>query len=113
MPNNDYLARVRKERTQYINLGIDHGQQWMLDMFLVALHRQGWGYDRIKRIVDEVQKLSDYYSDALHRGMEQDVMQERLDAELADILKGREPLIPFRERHPLVVTTGYDRLPKR
>ena len=45
--------------------------------------------------------------------MEQDVFQERLDAELRDIVKDRQEFATFAQRYPLVINAGYERMPKR
>lgn len=110
---NDYLARQRAAQRELINTGLRHGQQYAIDMVMVALHRQGWGYDRIKRLIDQVTELADYYADTMHPSMEQDVLQERLDGELRDIVKDRQEFYPFVERYPAVITAGYEKMPKR
>ena len=109
---NAFLAKQQAIQAQCFADGMRVGEQFALDCFQIALHKAGWGYDRIKRLTDAVAESSSYYADALRRGMEQDIRQEQMDRELADILKGNEPLIPFRNRYPLVKTAGYERMPK-
>lgn len=109
---NAFLAKQQAIQAQCFADGMRCGEQFAIDCFQIALHKAGWGYDRIKRLTESVAESSSYYADALRRGMEQDIRQEQMDRELADILKGNEPLIPFGERYPLVKTAGYERMPK-
>lgn len=113
MPKNSYLLRRDAERKEMINRGLLCGQQYAMDCMLITLHRNGWGYDRLKRLLDECKVVSDYYADVLRPCMEQDVRQEQMDAELRDIVKGRQEFADFRERYPDVLTAGYDRLPRK
>lgn len=110
---NHYLARQAATQIECINQGILCGQQYAIDMMEIALHRQGWGYDRIKRLVDQVSEIADYYAPCMCPCMEQDVFQERLDAELRDIVKDRQEFATFAQRYPLVINAGYERMPKR
>lgn len=113
MPKNDYLKRQEAVRKEMINRGLLCGQQFALDCMLIALHRSGWGYDRLKRLLEECEVVSDCYADALRPCMEQDVRQEQMDAELRDIVKGRQEFAPFAERYPDIRTAGYDRMPRK
>ena len=110
---NHYLARQASVQIECINQGILCGQQYAIDMMEIALHRQGWGYDRIKRLVDQIHDIADYYAPSMHPGMEQEVYQERMDRELRDLVKGRQEFATFEERYPLVRKNALQRMPKR
>lgn len=112
MSKNAYIANQQKKILQAANDGMRHGEQYAIDCVMIALHRQGWGYQRIKRLFDDVTEIADYYALATHPGMEQDVYQERMDAELRSFVDGNQDFSPFSDRYPLVKTVGYDRLPK-
>lgn len=95
-----------------LKAGLVMGQQFICDVMMVCLHRQGWGYDRIKRLLDDMDQQSDYFADAFINCMEQDVRQEQLDREIADIVKDHQHFVPFAERYPNIKTLGYDNLPR-
>lgn len=113
MAKNDFARRLKEIRQDCINEGIRHGQQYAIDIVMVYLHRQGWGYDRIRRMIDEITVLADEYAPSMHKCMMQDIQQERLDAEIKDIIKGKQEFIPFRDRYPLVQNAGYERMPTK
>lgn len=110
---NSFLAKQQAIQHECVNQGIRHGQQYAIDIVEVALHRQGWGYDRIKRLVDDIRDIADYYAPSMHPGMEQEVYQERMDRELKDLVKGRQEFATFEERYPLVRKNALQRMPKR
>ena len=110
---NDYAKRLERMKRDLLNRGMLVGEQYAIDCTMIALHRLGWGYDRIKRLFDLVTELSDYYAETLHLGMEQDVMQERMDRELRGIVKDRQEFADFSARYPDVQTLGYERPVRR
>lgn len=110
---NAFLAKQQAIQAQCFADGMKIGEQFAIDCFQIALHKAGWGYDRIKRLTDAVAESSSYYADALRRGMEQDIRQEQMDRELRDIVKDYQEFIPFSKRYPDVKNTSYERLPKR
>lgn len=110
---NSFLAKQQAIQRECVNQGIRHGQQYAIDIVEVALHRQGWGYDRIKRLVDDIRDIADYYAPSMHPGMEQEVYQERMDRELKDLVKGRQEFATFEERYPLVRKNALQRMPRR
>ena len=112
MPKNDLARRIQDARQKGVKEGLVMGQQFVCDVMMVCLHGKGWGYDRIRRLLDEMDKQCDYYADAFINGMEQDVRQEQLDRELRDTVKDRQKFVPFAERYPNVKTLGYDKLPR-
>lgn len=111
--NNAYLKKLQQKYGEGLNLGMEYGEQYALDMMMICLHRQGWGYNRVDRLMREIKVAADYYADALHQCMEQDIKQEKMDAELRDLVKDNQVFITFKERYPGIQTCGYDKQPKR
>lgn len=101
---NDLVRRREFERRELLNRGMTIGEQFMIDI--------GWGYDRAKKLVDEIDAACNHFADVFRRSMEQDIRQEQLDRELRDLVKDRDTFHPFAERYPDIMTVGYDRLPK-
>ena len=109
MPNA-YLQRQNAVYDEMLNRGKQHGEQYTMDCVMIALHRQGWGYTRIKRLFDEVSEIADYYTPSMRRSdPEQPIFQERFDAELGDIVKEYQPFYSFKERYPLISEARYDK----
>lgn len=108
-----FLQKLKQKEAEDLNLGMEYGEQYALDMMMIALHEEfGWGYDRIKRLMVAIGNKSDYYGQALHRCMEQDVKQVQMDNAIRDIVKDKQEFIPFEKRYPGIRTYGYDKLPK-
>lgn len=110
---NDLIRRQNEMAQSAFSMGMKYGEQFAIDMMCIALHRKGFGYKRIRGLLDGVKEISDYYIETLHYGMEQDVRQEQMDMELRDIVKDHQEFIPFSKRYPDVKNTSYERLPKR
>lgn len=108
-----YAQKQQALKRELVNVGIRFREQRTLDLVEIALHRKGWGYDRITGLLDLLRELDEYYAPAWETQMESDVFQERLDNELRDIVKDRQEFIPFEKRYPEVRQLGYDRLPRR
>lgn len=108
-----YIQQLKEATRKGVNAGMSTGEQFAIDCTQIALHRLGWGYDRIKRLFDLVTDISDYYADAMYMHMEQDVMQERMDRELRDIVKDHQPFASFSERYPNVRGWDYMRPVKK
>jgi hypothetical protein len=109
MKLSGYLVREQARRQQLIQVAEHLTQQLMLDTLQVTLHNEfGFGYDRIKRVTDAWSKYYNTYHDALTGGPEADYYQEKLDRELLDFIKGRQPLIPFRQRYPEIKEIRYE-----
>ena len=113
MLKSAYARKLQQDRADNLNLGMEYGEQYALDMMMICLHRQGWGYQRVKRLMEEIGAAADYYGEALHRCMEQDVKQEQMDRELRDLVKDNQEFIPFERRYPGIQTAGYERMPKK
>lgn len=109
----NYAQKQQALKRELVNVGIRFGEQRTLDLMEVALHRKGWGYDRINALLDLMRELDSYYAPAWEMRMESDVYQVKLDNELADILKDKQEMIPFEKRYPEVRQLGYNKLPRR
>ncbi len=112
---NDFLNRQRAVQNALINQGKMHGEQWTMDLVEIVLHQQfGWGYDRIKRLIDAVNAADTYYYPALDRGnQEQPIYQERMDSVLREIVGDHQEFFPFRDRYQLISEARYDKPLKR
>lgn len=108
--NNLFLKRIHQERENAMSVTERVTRQMMVDTLQVTLHEHGWGYDRIKALCDLWSDNYKEYSRALmpKRDPEADAAQEHLDRALADILKGKQALIPFYERYPDIQLVHYE-----
>lgn len=105
---NDFLARRRAEKQAYIQASERVTRQLMADCMMVVLNEEfGFGYDRIKRMMDAMQEKYDLCHAALDGGPEADYMQEKLDTAIRRIMKDRETFYPFRERYPEIKEITY------
>lgn len=111
MVKNELARRIDSARRDGLRQGLKMGHQYIADVMIVCLHKRGWGYDRIKSLLDDMDKSADYYADAFIKCMEQDARQEQLDNEIRAVVKDRQEFYPFAERYPNVGTLGYGRLP--
>ena len=109
----NYAEKQQALKRELVNVGIRFGEQRTLDLMEVALHRKGWGYDRINGLLDLMRELDEYYAVAWEMRMESDVYQEKLDNELRSIVGDRQEFIPFEKRYPEVRRLGYKKLPRR
>lgn len=98
---NKYLQQMSETVDRTFNAGHRVGQQQIIDYLAIALNEEGYGYERIMRVLTRVSALNEEFFDALNekRCAEADVLQERLDALLREICKGRD-FMPFAERYP-------------
>lgn len=85
--------------------------QYMIDTLQMTLHTtEGWGYDRIMRLTEAWAKTRDEYMAAVNpSNPEADVYQEHMDRVLAQIINGRQELIPFAARYPELKKITYGR----
>ena len=109
----NYAQKQQALKRELVNVGIRFGEQRTLDLMECALHRKGWGYDRINGLLDLMRELDAYYAPAWEMRMESDVYQVKLDNELRDIIKDKQELIPFEKRYPEVRQLGYNKMPRR
>lgn len=108
---NAYLYRQQAIQNELINLGKTHGEQFALDCVEIVLHeRFGWGYGRIKDMLDAVSERATYFYPAMCRdNPEQPIYQERMDNALRDIVKDNQEFYPFKERYQLITEARYDK----
>jgi hypothetical protein len=108
MAKNDLVRRLNQQFDLGARIGIDIGKQMALDCFQIALHRQGWGYDRIFALTKQAGEVYSNYEGAFDRkNVEADVLREHMDAELADAVKKKGEVVPFEERYPDVYKITY------
>ena len=108
-----YAQKQQELKRELVRVGIRFGEQRTLDLMECALHRKGWGYDRINALLDLMRELDAYYAPAWETRMESDVFQERLDNELKSIVGDRQEFISFQTRYPEVKQLGYKKLPRK
>lgn len=107
MSKSGLLQRMQESKLDYILTGERIGRQEVVDAVAIALHENGWGYGRIRALLDRTSALLDYYAPAFTLGMEQDIYQERMDRELRDIIKDEKDFVPFSVRYSEIKTAGY------
>ena len=105
-----YLKQLNAMFDQGVATGERLARQYTIDSFQIALGRYeklNLGYQRIMEITDLAEEIRQEYEGAIRNGPEADVMQERMDRELAEIIRGNAELIPFEERYPEVKKQNY------
>lgn len=108
MKQSGYLARERAIRREYAAASERLTRQFLLDTLQVTLHTEfGFGYDRIMRLTDAWSKTYDLFHEALEGGNEADYWQVKLDRMLAEVIRDRQPLIPFEKRYPELKEITY------
>lgn len=107
---NAYLQRQEIAKKIYAEKNVRVEKQMMLDTLEIALNQEfGFGYDRIKRLVDAWTELYDHYHLALEGEMESDVTQEHLDRALKAIVGDRQEFYTFAERYQDIKQCKYDK----
>lgn len=106
-----YLQRREAELDATFNAGAAMAMQFAMDTLQMALHQtEGWGYDRIVRLCEAWQHIRDEYRPAINpSNPAADVMQEHMDRVMAQIISGKQELIPFAERYPELKKVKYGR----
>ena len=106
MANNGYLAKKEAEK-QAIMQGTEMiVKQYCIDTLLITLHEQhGWGYDRLMNLMDEWRDTRIEYQAAVNpepkkKESETSYKQGKIDQILTQIIRGKQPLVPFEERYP-------------
>ena len=109
MKQSGFMAKQLAMRQALIDATERVTQQLMMDTLQIVLHNElGFGYDRIMRITKAWGSEYNHYHDVFNvKHAEADVLRVHLDRELADILKGRQELIPFEERYPEIKEITY------
>lgn len=111
MPN-ELLKRMNGSYFAGFDDGQRLGQQQILDFATVYLARKGWSGKELVDFFNGCADVSDKFSKAFNPSMEQDVYQERLDAELEAAYESETEFVPFAKRYPPVKNMGYDRAVK-
>ena len=85
--------------------------QFMIDTLQMTLHQtEGWGYDRIMRLTEAWFQTRDEYRPVLNSNdPAADVMQEHMDRVMAQIIGGKQELLPFAERYHELRKVTYGR----
>ena len=106
-----YLQRRDAELNAAFNAGAAVAAQFAMDTLQMTMHQQeGWGYDRIMRITQAWLEMQREYKAALNcKDPAADVRQEHMDRVLAQIISGKQELIPFAERYPELKKVRYGR----
>lgn len=76
---NAYAKEQAELRRQLLNYGALVGQQFNVDMMCLALNEEGFGHDRIMRIIHRAEKHGEYFHECLAYGVESDARFEQLD----------------------------------
>jgi len=108
---NAFIAEQHRKMLEAANNGMRHGEQYCIDCVEIALHeRFGWGYDRIKKLIDAVTEIADYYAPSMQKSnIEQPIYQERFDNALLAFIGERQEFAPFASRYPLITEQRYDK----
>lgn len=83
--------------------------QFCNDTLQIAIHQtEGWGYERIKRLTDAWMAVQEEYRAAGQPSDPgADVAQEHMDRVLAEIMRGKQELVPFEERYAELKRVKY------
>ena len=97
---NAYAKEQAELRRQLLNYGALVGQQFNVDMMCLALNEEGFGHDRIMRIIHRAEKHGEYFHECLAYGVESDARFEQLDQRLRYICRDHpEDFVPREERY--------------
>lgn len=107
-----YLKRILAEKSATMNSTETIIKQFMIDTLQITMNqREGYGYDRIMRLMEEWEQKRKEYSPALNprKDSEADVAQEHMDRAIKQIIKDRVEIIPFKDRYPNLREVTYDK----
>lgn len=109
MGKNGYLQRRNDAQHAVMRAAERLTEQYMEDTLEITMHRMGWGYDRMCRLLTEWEQIRKEYSAALRPSdPEADVAQEHMDAEIRAICKDKWEIMPFVERYPELKKISYE-----
>ena len=99
---NAWIEKQKAAKNAVMHSAENLTKQYMLDTLCIAIHEsEGWGYGRIKRLLNAWMETQEEYRLALNpSNNEADVAQEHLDRMLIQIINGKQDLIPFAKRYP-------------
>lgn len=100
-----YIDQLDAVGRAAMEIGVDAGMQKSADLFQAALALDGFGPERLERIVRRAAELGAEFDGAYGCGPEADWLQERLDAILRKACG--ENFQPFRERNPHIKEFNY------
>ena len=112
MAKNDYLARLRAERKQYITIGMDFSEQRIFDMLCLVLHdpkymgKNTFGADRLRKLHAALTEVESQWKEAWLHTQESDYYQEKLDDSLREIFG---EIVPFDKRYPYQKQWDYSK----
>ena len=104
-----YLDSLEKAYLEGKRDGERVGQQTIFDCAMVYLIRKGWDGKQIVDFFTGTNDVIDEFGQAYRPCQEQDVIQARLDAIIANALDGVTDFMPFPKRYPEIKTMGYDK----
>lgn len=112
MKKNPYLQKQQAAKEDFMHKVEHIVRQYDIDTLCIALNRHPkykCGYDRIMELLEYWHEVRVEFRDAInpHVSAESDVAQEHMDRELAQIMRGKAPLIPFAERQPHIRNIKY------
>lgn len=111
MAKNDYLERQRKIQQTYLDIGEEMGIQKAWDYIQIVLRnpevmgKNAFGKGKMKKVYEELAKVSDHYKTAFSDDKEADYRQEELDGVLREIWE--DDLVPFKDRYPYIRQFNY------
>ena len=106
-----YVDQMEALSRASLEIGVDAGMQKAADLLQAALALEGFGPDRLARIVQRASELGAEFDGAYGCGPEADWLQERLDAILRKACG--ENFQPFRERNPHIKEFNYKKVSTR
>lgn len=106
-----YLQRWENETNRLLQATMVITSQYDIDTLQIAIHQsEGWGYDRIMRLTEAWAEVRKEYRPALdYKNPAADVCQEHMDRVMAQIISGRQDLMPFPERYNELRKVTYGR----
>lgn len=113
MSKNGYLSRQKARDDAIKTAQTVTMTQYMIEIMTVTLNdpeymgNDAFGYERIRRIADGMQKNYDTYFEALTLGTEADYYRSKPDEALRRIIRGKEEFKPFEERYPYLPQIKY------
>lgn len=109
---NPYLAKQKARDKVLQDATRQTFQQYMTDTLILVLNdpdvmgKDTFGYERLKRVLDDWGKKYDLFFDALTTGPEADYAREKMDAAMRRIIK--EPdFVPFEQRYDWLPEITY------
>ena len=88
------------------HLGERMGQQQVLDATMIYLKRLGWSSEQVIAYYHGMNAILDEFAEAFAVTQEQDVIQDRMDRELGEVVPD---CLPFCKRYPEIKRMGYEK----